>query len=319
VGECINLAVAPINLTVTSSNTEVTELDLEWEDALGSTLPTTQYEVYQSGTELGLYALISSQAGTTLTVANLQQNESYWFKVRSINSLSTSPPSEAVGAVTGAIAPTPINVDATPLLTIPASIALTWDEGTEYTPVATLYYNIFTSLSIGGTKTLQGTSATTDFIIDDLSENTTYFLWVQAVNSLAVSPVSSTLTQITYPLVSKPISFVADALPSEVPSIQLTWEKGIGTSPEELQYDVYRLEGASSVGIYTLIESTYNTEVVDSGLEPTTQYWYYLIARDSSNTSEETSKITETTFNEYNGNQMGDNQMGDEQLGGRTL
>jgi hypothetical protein len=323
VGECINLAVAPINLTATASSTEVTDIDLTWTDALGSALPTTQYEVYQAYVENGLYVLVGSEVTTSYTVENLQQDTLYWFKVVAVNSLSTSPPSEAASAVTGAIAPTPINVVATPLLTTPASIQVTWDEGTEYTPFETTHYEIYMATYDSPSTnhfTLIGTSQSKAFIIYDLDDDDDYYFRVRAVNDRATSPFSVQDQATTYPVIGLPQNVVATAQPTDLPSIKLTWDEGIGSGADDIVeiYNIVRIYGTT----YTAVASTTGREFTDTNLLPQGRYSYSIAARwytDKWYNSGGINSNYETTFNEYNGNQMGDNQMGDEQLGGRTL
>jgi fibronectin type 3 domain-containing protein len=184
---------APANLSATAYNAQV---NLSWSIALNA----ASYNVKRATTSGGPYTTVgtvSSPSTTTYSDKSVTNNTTYYYVVTSSNSTGESPNSAQVSA-------TPFVPPAPGSLTLSASIgsaqaALTWTASSNATS-----YNVLRSTTSGGpyTTVVSLGSTATSYTDSGLTNFTTYYYVVQAVNTTATTnsnQVSATPSSIAPP------------------------------------------------------------------------------------------------------------------------
>jgi len=182
VGSGATAPSTPSNLTATAGNTIVA---LSWTASSG-TAPIT-YSVYR-GTAAGqesTTAIASGISGTSYTNTGVSNNTKYYYTVKAVNSKGTSAASnEASATPVGSAPAAPTNLTAT---AGNAQIALSWTGSTGATS-----YNIYRGTTAGGeSATAVGTSTSASFTNTGLTNGTTYYYTVKAVNANGNSGASN--------------------------------------------------------------------------------------------------------------------------------
>lgn len=171
---------APTGLTAVAGDQLV---NLSWNGSTGA----TSYAVYKSTTNGSSYTLVSSSVtATNFSVTGLTNGTTYYFVVTASNASGTSPYSNQASATPQA--PTPPNAP-TNLAASPGnqSVSLTWNAST-----GAASYSVYRSLATGTGYALVTSSVTnTNYQDTGLTNGTTYFYVVKAVNSVGVSPYSN--------------------------------------------------------------------------------------------------------------------------------
>jgi fibronectin type 3 domain-containing protein len=170
---------APLNLQATAGNAQVS---LSWSASTGA----ASYNVKRSTTSGGPYAKLASPTGTTYTDAGLSNGTKYFYVVSAQNSAGESANSMEVNATPAAptIPPsTPTNLQAA---AGDAQVSLTWSASTGATS-----YDIKRSTTSGGPYSQIATASTNSYTNTGLTNGTTYYYVVSAVNSAGQSANST--------------------------------------------------------------------------------------------------------------------------------
>jgi hypothetical protein len=177
----VTVNVTP-KLRVLTGNTQVT---LNWDAVTGA----TSYNVYQ-GTTSGSEAptpVMTGITGTSVTIPRLTNSTTYFFKIAAVEA-------------NGVISPLSNEVSATPVSTLPvAPVICTMPGNTQVTlhwnavPGATSY-NVYQGTTSGGevqtTPVVTGITGTS-YTIPGLTNSTTYFFEMAAVNTNGTSALSN--------------------------------------------------------------------------------------------------------------------------------
>ncbi|MGA2350388.1 MAG: Ig-like domain repeat protein [Terracidiphilus sp.] len=173
---------SPTNLTAAPGNALAT---LSWTAVIGA----TSYNVYEgtaSGGE-GTTPIAINISGTTYTATGLTNGSTYYFVIAAVNTVGTGMLSSEAN-VTPSFAS---GIPATPVLTTASgdsTATLSWNA----VPGATSY-NIYQATTSGGegmTPIATGVTATT-YAATGLTDETTYFFEVSAVNATGTSAMSN--------------------------------------------------------------------------------------------------------------------------------
>lgn len=178
----------------------------------------------------------------------------------------------------------PDNLDATSKST--TKISLEWDSVTD----ATSYY-IYRATSNFGTYTKIDTVTSTSYTDDNLTDDTTYYYKVQAVNIWGSSVYSSAAKATTGDESDSDLDTpdgltVMDKSSSE---ISLNWD----SVDDARSYYVYR--ATSSDGTYTRIATVAESSYIDDGLEADKTYYYKVKAHNYTDTSGYSAIVNVTT------------------------
>ncbi|AET70644.1 cell wall-binding protein [Desulfosporosinus orientis DSM 765] len=177
---------APEDLSATAKSSG--EIYLDWD----SVDDATSYYIYSSTSYSGSYNKIATTTSSSYTDTNLDEDTTYYYKVRAVNSTDTSGYSEIEYATTAESddsdtlsAPTDLTASAESS----SEIYLDWDSVSN----ANSYY-VYRSTSSSGTYSKIATVTASSYMDTNLSANTTYYYKVLAVNNSGTSAYSS-LTQ----------------------------------------------------------------------------------------------------------------------------
>ncbi|MDO0825144.1 fibronectin type III domain-containing protein [Desulfosporosinus nitroreducens] len=171
----------PDDLTATVKGSS--EIYLDWD----SVSDATSYNIYRATSSLGTYTKVDAVTTTSYTDDDLSDDTTYYYKVKAVNSSGTSDYSSVVHATTSDEAnELSVPDDLTATAESSSEIYLDWDSVSN----ATSYY-IYRSTSYSGSFTKITTVTTTSYTDDGLSDDTTYYYKVKAVNSSGISAYSS--------------------------------------------------------------------------------------------------------------------------------
>ncbi len=169
----------PANLVATPANAQVS---LSWSASTGA----TSYNVKRSTVTGGPYTKISSPTAATYTDTSVTNGTKYFYVVSAVNASGESANSSEVSATPAAPTTppaTPANLQAT---AGNAQVALTWSAS-----AGAISYNVKRSTTNGGPYTQISSPSTNSFTDTGLTNGTTYYYVVSAVNSAGQSANSN--------------------------------------------------------------------------------------------------------------------------------
>jgi fibronectin type 3 domain-containing protein len=236
-----------------------------------------RYNIYRATTSTGTYTKVTASAvtGTAYTDTGLISSTTYYYKVSAVNGAGESGQSAYASATTQQAVPsTPTGVTATAFSS--SSISISWNTVSS----ATGYY-IYRAITSTGTYTKVTASAVTGTSYADtgLTASTTYYYKVSAVNSAGESGLSAYMYATTqsdsYSAPNAPTGVSAQALSSDC--ILISWNTVSGASG----YYIYRAD--SAYGHYSYVGYIDKANYFeDSGLFPSTTYYYKVSATNNS-------------------------------------
>src|SRR5437867_1166100 len=276
-----SLVPPPTNLTATAVSSS--EIHLSWTAPTGVGLVVTGYEIERS-TDGGstwpptpLVANTGSTATTYSDTGGLTHTTTFTYRVHTVTSVGTGPPSTTASATTLAVAPSP----PTGLAASAASssqISLSWTAPTDNGGSAITGYKIEKSTDGGTTwSTLVANTGNTAATYSDtgLTHTTTYTYRVSAINSAGTGSPSITASAPTLAVApSPPTGLAATAASSS--QIGLTWTAPTDNGGSAITG--YKIERSTDGGSTwsTLVANTGNTATMysDTGLTHATAYTY---------------------------------------------
>lgn len=171
---------APDDLNIVGASEN--EISLEWDKVNDAEC----YYVYRSKSKSGTYSKIATVDDTDYTDKDLDDDTTYYYKVKAYDNGDTSDYSSVAYASTDEES----DLDAPDDLEITDvkddEISLEWDEVDD----AKCYY-IYRSKSASGSYSKVATVADTDYTDDDLNDDTTYYYKVKAFDGIDASDYSS--------------------------------------------------------------------------------------------------------------------------------
>jgi fibronectin type 3 domain-containing protein len=253
---------APTNLKVTSVSSGTASLS--WNAAQDA----SSYNVYK-GVIPGKESATPWRMGvtdTSITLADLANSGSYYFKVAAVNVSGTGPQSNEARAI---MPPTPAPTGLSAVVG-GTEVNLSWTAAR-----GSCSFNVYQGESSGGESStpVQSGILRGSTTVKGLSANHRYFFKVAGVCNGVVGPLSSEVSALTAP--DAPASLGATPAPGQV---TLNWTAATGAA----SYDVYRgvtSGGESSVGRITGITGTSTTV---RGLADSGNYFFQVSSVNSS-------------------------------------
>jgi fibronectin type 3 domain-containing protein len=190
----------PMGLAATAGNAQVS---LAWSASTGA----TSYDVKRATTSGGPYATISSPMASSFTDTTVTNGTKYFYIISAVNSAGESANSAEVNATPVAPTqppPTPAGLTATPGN---AQVSLVWNASTGATS-----YNVKRSTTSGGPYATIASATTASLTDTTVTNGTTYFYVVSAVNGSAESTNSSQVSATPAGGVPAAIQVTVDAL-----------------------------------------------------------------------------------------------------------
>ena len=274
----------PTNLVASGGNGQV---GLSWSVSSGA----TSYNVGRSTTSGGPYTTIASPTGTSYTDTGVTNGTTYYYVVAAVNTAGTSANSSQVSATPQLAVPaTPTNLVASGGN---GQVGLSWSVSSGATS-----YNVGRSTTSGGPYTTIASPTGTSYTDTGVTNGTTYYYVVAAVNTAGTSANSSQVSatpQLAVP--ATPTNLVASGGNGQV---GLSWSVSSGAT----SYNVGR--STTSGGPYTTIASPTGTSYTDTGVTNGTTYYYVVAAVNTAGTSANSSQVsatpaTSTTVINYGG------------------
>ncbi len=258
----VSAPAAPAGLSAIGGNALVA---LSWTAPSGA----TSYDVYR-GTLTGgesTTAIASGIATTYYTDKSLANGTTYYYRVDATNSGGISPLSSEVSATPEPGPPAaPAGLTAT---AGNASVALAWTA-----PGGATSYNVYRGSASGGegTTAIASGVATASYADTGLTNNTTYYYKVSAVDAGGTSPQSGEVSATPEPPVpAAPTGLIATAGNA---SVALTWTAPSGAT----SYNVYRGTTAAGEGTTAIGSGITNASYADNGVSNGTKYFYKVAA-----------------------------------------
>lgn len=267
-------ATAPNNVTnLVTSNVTATSLTLTW--TASNSTDVTGYEIYNGTT------LLTTVTGNTYNVSGLTSNTNYTFNVKAKDGSNNIASGTTVNVTTSSVADTTAPNEVTNLTTSnlsTTSVTLNWTASTSPDVASYEIYN--------GASLITSTTSTS-YTVTGLTQSTGYTLTVKAKDGAGniSNGVNVSFTTVT-PDTTAPDN-VTNLTTSNVTQTSLTLNWTASVSSDVASYDVFN--GGTLLGNVTGV--TYNV----SGLTASTQYTFYVKAKDGSNNIASGTSVTVTT------------------------
>ncbi len=184
-----SLPGTPTGLTASPGGNQ--QVSLSWTGTTG--FPAPGYNVYEgttTGGESTTPVNASPISGTTYTATGLTNGTPYYFTVKAVNAIGTGPASNEANAMAGSVPGTPTGLTASP--GGDQQVSLTWNAATGFPAPG---YNVYEGTSAGGESGVALNGGTpisgTTYTATGLTNGTTYYFKVRAVNALGTSGLST--------------------------------------------------------------------------------------------------------------------------------
>jgi len=266
----------PTGLQATAGNAQVS---LSWTASTSA----TSYHVKRSTTNGGPYTQVSAPATANFVDTGLSNGTAYFYVVSAVNAAGESANSSQASAtpVAPATPPaTPTGLQATPGN---AEVSLTWTASTGATS-----YHVKRSTTSGGPYTQIAAPASANYTDTGLTNGTTYYYVVSAVNSAGESASSSQVSATPVAPPAPPATPTGLQATAGNAQVVLSWNASAGAT----SYDVLR--STTSGGPYATVATPTGTNYTDTGLTNGTTYYYVVSASNAAGTSANSSQVSAT-------------------------
>jgi fibronectin type 3 domain-containing protein len=270
---------APTGLMATAGNAQVS---LTWSASAGA----TSYHVKRSTASGGPYTQVSAPSGTSFTDTGLTNGTTYFYVVSAVNSSGESANSSQASATPAAPAQPPASPTALQATPANAQVALAWNASAGATS-----YHVKRSTTSGGPYTQVSAPATTNFTDAGLTNGTTYFYVVSAVNSVGESANSSQAGATPVAPTQPPAAPAGLQATGGNAQVALTWSASAGAT----SYHVKR--STTNGGPYTQVSAPTASNFTDTGLANGTTYFYVVSALNSVGESANSTQVSATPAN----------------------
>jgi fibronectin type 3 domain-containing protein len=245
----------PAGLQATGGNAAVS---LSWTSSYGA----TSYDILRSTTSGSGYALVGTSASASYSDGGLANGTTYYYVVNAVGPNGQSANSSEASAMTTAAAPAGLTATGGN-----ASVTLNWSASAQADS-----YTIKRSTTSGSGYSVVGTSSTPGFVDAGLTNGTTYYYVVSAVNAAGEGPASAEAGAAPVAPPAAPSSGYASAGSDQV---NLVWGAVSGAA----SYSVKR--SASSGGPYTVLYTGSATSFVDLTAANGSTYYYIVTASNA--------------------------------------
>ena len=278
---------APTSVTATPGNGQVV---VNWAaPASNGGGAISSYTVYRSLSSSSGYAVVGTTTGsaTSFTNTGLTNGTTYFYEVSASNSAGEGPLSSFASATPATTPGAPTGLTATASA---GQVALSWTAPSTNGGSAVTGYQIWRSTTAGAETLLASPAGTqTTYTNTGLTNGTTYFYTVKAVNLIGASGASNeaSATPVSVPGAPRSVS----AKTAATKGVTLTW--AAPTSNGGSAITGYKIYKGTSKGAEILLASvngttlTYTDTVTTSG----TRYYYYVTAINSIGESPKSSEV----------------------------
>ncbi|MFM8912285.1 MAG: fibronectin type III domain-containing protein, partial [Flammeovirgaceae bacterium] len=272
---------APANLIATAQNTSIA---LTWTDASNN---ETGFQIERSTTAGTGFVLLTTTAANvaSYTDADVVNGTTYHYRVRAINTGGNSAYTSEVSALFLALPEKPTGFSASNISAI--SIDLTWVDASDNETA----FQIERSITSGSGFALIATPVANSVSYTDtgLTENTTYYYRIRAINANGNSGYTSQIVATTLSP-APPVGLAATA--STPSSIGVNWTDA---SNAETGFQIER-SFTSGSGFSLIATAVANASAyLDATLTPNTTYFYRIRAVNATGNSSYSAEVSATT------------------------
>jgi len=275
------LPATPAGLTATAGDATVS---LAWSVSSGA----SSYNVFRSTTAGGEGTTPYKSGATTAAFVDtaVVNGTTYYYKVAAVNSVGSSAQSTEVSAT-----PKAVTIPATPTgLTATAGdaqVVLSWSASTGATS-----YNLYRSTTAGGEGTAPVVTGitSTSYTNTGLTNGTTYYFKVAAVNSAGVSTLSSEVSATPKSGTTVPATPTGLTATAGDAQVALSW----GASSGATSYNLYRSTTVGGEGSTPVVTGITGTSYINTGLTNGTTYYFKVAAVNSAGVSALSSEVSAT-------------------------
>jgi subtilisin family serine protease len=262
---------APLGLTATGADARVT---LSWAAVSGA----TSYRVQRSGTTGGPYTTVATGVTTTsYTDSGLTNGVPYFYVVTAVNAAgegTASPQATATPKATRPLAPTGLTVK-----TADGLVTLTWSPTLDADG-----YKVKRSTVSGGPYTVIAAPVAATFADGAVTNGTTYYYRLTAVNEAGESKLSKQVTAKPAPVPQMPTGLVVSPGPT-AGTVALTWSATTWAT----SYKVYR--ATSATGSFSSRKTVTVTSATDTGTSGR-RYYYAVTAINQAGSSQRSAAVS---------------------------
>ncbi|NHI03707.1 hypothetical protein DYY67_0777 [Candidatus Nitrosotalea sp. TS] len=266
------------------------KISLSWNAPISNGYSITGYEIDSStdgGTTWSPVVANTASSATSYTVSGLTSGTLYQFRIEAINQLGTGSAGVSSLAVTAGDVPAQ-TTGLTLSMTSTTSASLSW-----IAPISNSYsiiqYEIdYSTDGNTWTEVPNAKPVLTSYTVSSLTSNTLYYFRVSAINELGTGNPSSPISTTTLPL--SPPNIAATTVSDS--KINLSWAAPSGTITG---YKIERSIDGSTWSAVTSNTGTATTSYSDTGLNPSTTYYYRIFAIGDGGTGSASSIASATT------------------------
>jgi fibronectin type 3 domain-containing protein len=259
--------------------------------------PITGYDVYRGTSASGESAtpIATNVATNSFTDTSVTNGTTYYYKVAAVNAVGVSPQSNEASATPQQPATVPSAPQSVAAAGGNGSVRLSWSAPASNGGAAVTGYDVYRGTSAGGeSATPIATNVTgTSFIDTGLTNGTTYYYTVTAINAVGMSPQSSEAPATPRPTVpSAPLSAVAAAGNA---SVTVSWSVPASDGGSAITgYDVYRGTGPGGESAAPIATNVTGASFTDAGLTNGTTYYYKMAAVNAVGVSAQSNEASAT-------------------------
>ena len=235
----------------------------------------TSYNIYR-GTAAGAESAtaIGSSATLTYTDTSVAPGKTYYYVVRAVNSVGTSPASnEVVYQSAGTLPSAPTNLAAAQTT---GMVSLTWSAPASSGSSAVTSYSVFRGTSSLLTDQVSIASVTTTSYIDTKATVGTYYYTVRAVSAVGSSVASSPLTVVVKAITTVPGAVTGVSAVGSNGAVTLTWSAPSNGGSAITGYKLYRSTVSGSETLLTTLGAVQS--YTNTGLTNGNVYYYRVSA-----------------------------------------
>ncbi len=263
---------APTGLAAVAGNAQTS---LSWTAASGA----TSYKVKRATLSGGPYTTVASPTGTSYINTGLTNGTTYYYVVSAVNAGGESANTSQVNATPQVPAPpAPIGLAVTPGN---AQASVSWTAASGATS-----YNVKRSTVSGGSFTTVASPTGSSYINTGLTNGTTYYYVVSAVNAGGESANSGQIN--ATPQVPAPPAPIGLAATPGNAQASVSWTAASGAT----SYNVKR--STVSGGPYTNVASPTGSSYINTGLTNGTIYYYVVSAVNAGGESANSGQVNAT-------------------------